>query len=144
MSIKLTPCGPHRFSILTKFSLACLFLLFSLISDTQYSYNCFKKCKKIFGSVIHVYVIDFFLFLFAHSTSLAKLHIFQIKMSLTHDQQKHHGREHSLMSIILVNIIKKPLFHQHKKSNPMWPKNKFLKKEINCDIVLRKQFLSSG
>ena len=30
----------------------------------------------------------------------------------THDQQKHYGREHSLISIILVNIIKKPFFHQ--------------------------------
>ena len=27
--------------------------------------------------------------------SLVKLHIFQIKKSLTHDQKKHHGREHS-------------------------------------------------
>ena len=27
--------------------------------------------------------------------SLVKLYIFQIKKSLTHDQKKHHGREHS-------------------------------------------------
>ena len=27
--------------------------------------------------------------------SLVKLHIFQIKKSLTHDQKEHHGREHS-------------------------------------------------
>ena len=49
--------------------------------------------------------------------------------SLTHHQQKHHGREHSLMFIILVNIIKKPLFHQHKKIKPHLAKNKFLKND---------------
>ena len=29
------------------------------------------------------------------AVSLVKLHIIQIKRSLTHDQKKHHGREHS-------------------------------------------------
>ena len=42
--------------------------------------------------------------------SLVKLHIFQIKRSLTLDRKWHHGREHSQMPITLVNIIKNPLY----------------------------------
>ena len=38
------------------------------------------------------------------------VHIFQIKRSLTLDQKRHHGREHSLMPIFLVNIIKNPSY----------------------------------
>ena len=78
--------------------------------------------------LLYLYVSDFLQK--SLSDSLVELHIFCIKRSLTHDQQKHHGKEHSLMSIILVNIIKKPLFHQHEKSNPMWPKNQFLKNDL--------------
>ena len=43
--------------------------------------------------IVKVYVIKKMLIYLADS--LVKLHIFQIKNSLTHDLKKHHGREHS-------------------------------------------------
>ena len=47
--------------------------------------------------------------------SLVKLNIFQIKKSLTHDQKKHDGREHSKMSIISAHYFKP---HVTKKQIP--------------------------
>ena len=60
-----------------------------------------------------------------HKQFLVNLHIFQIKKSLTHDQKKHHG---TLINVhyFSEHLQKSIIFHQHIKSNSMWPINKFL------------------
>ena len=50
-------------------------------------------CKKVIKMIIDVSYTSFIEGIFLLN-SLVKLHISQIKKSLTHDQKKHYGREH--------------------------------------------------
>ena len=66
------------------------------------------KQNKSFNFFSHPYRSSE-IFKYAAKNSLVKLHIFWIEKSLTHDQKKHHGREH-FMNTHLVNIFKSALY----------------------------------